>query len=120
VTARSLATLVTAALLVAPLIARAGAADRVQPPAGWQLDNDRAARLATFLSREEHLGGTKIDGSEVAAWSAPEGGATLIVSVVRAPAPAALAVSVRAELEAIRNAPRAAGAVEVSWTETLR
>ena len=119
-TARSLAPLVAAALLLAPLTARAGVDDRVPPPAGWQRDADRASRLATFLSKEDHFGGTPIDSSEVAVWSAPEGGATLIVSVVRAPAPAALAVSVRTELEAIRKAPRAAGAVEVSWQESLR
>jgi hypothetical protein len=96
-------------LAAAPTGASAAPADRVRVPDGWNHDADRGARLAPHLARESHFGGVTLDGSEVAVWSAPDGGAALIVSIVRAPAPADLPAAVRAELDLVKSAPDAAG-----------
>jgi hypothetical protein len=109
--------LATCALLVAAT-ATAAPADRVRPPDGWGLDADRAARLAPHLGRDSHFGGAALDGSEVGVWSAPDGGAALIVSIVRAPAPADLAAAVRAELDLVRGTSRAAALDGSTVTET--
>jgi hypothetical protein len=109
--------LATCALLVTAT-ATAAPADRVRPPDGWSLDADRAARLAPHLGRDSHFGGAALDGSEVGVWSAPDGGAALIVSIVRAPAPADLAAAVRAELDLVRGTSQAAALDGSAVTET--
>jgi hypothetical protein len=108
---RRLVVPVSSTLLATLLVATAAAAapaDRVRAPDGWSLDADRAARLVPHLGADSHFGGAALDGSEIGVWSAPTGGAALIVSIVRAPAPADLPAAVRAELDLVRGTSRAA------------